>query len=55
MYKTNDIRLSQFRFQLPEEQIAQEPGACMLVPGSEDDGNRFSLLVCGDTRRRPTR
>ena len=25
MYKTNDIRLSQFRFQLPEEQIAQFP------------------------------
>ncbi len=25
MYKTNDMRLSQFRFQLPEEQIAQFP------------------------------
>ena len=25
MYKTNDMKLSQFRFRLPEEQIAQFP------------------------------
>ena len=65
MYKSNDMRLSQFKFKLPEELIAQYPASyrdearLMVLHRTTGEVEHVTLpelvnfrRVCGDTRRK---